>query len=200
MQGLVIENISNLYKIQVNEYIYEAVARGKIKKEEISPVVGDIVEIEITDKENKKAVIEKIHSRNVYIKRPKMANLTQLIFVVSSKQPKPDLLLLDKQLAYANYLNVNAIIVLNKTDLDDKQEFEKIKNVYKKIGYKVLETKAKEGNGIKELIDIMQGNINAFSGNSGVGKSTLINAIFKYSITEEGEISRKNKRGKNTTT
>lgn len=56
-----------------------------------------------------------------------MANLTQLIFVVSSKQPKPDLLLLDKQLAYANYLNVNAIIVLNKTDLDDKQEFEKIK-------------------------------------------------------------------------
>ena len=129
MQGLVIENISNLYKIQVNEYIYEAVARGKIKKEEISPVVGDIVEIEITDKENKKAVIEKIHSRNVYIKRPKMANLTQLIFVVSSKQPKPDLLLLDKQLAYANYLNVNAIIVLNKTDLDDKQEFEKIKNV-----------------------------------------------------------------------
>lgn len=200
MQGLVIENISNLYKIQVNEYIYEAVARGKIKKEEISPVVGDIVEIEITDKENKKAVIEKIHSRNVYIKRPKMANLTQLIFVVSSKQPKPDLLLLDKQLAYANYLNVNAIIVLNKTDLDDKQAFEKIKNVYKKIGYKVLETKAKEGNGIKELIDIMQGNINAFSGNSGVGKSTLINAIFKYSITEEGEISRKNKRGKNTTT
>ena len=200
MQGLVIENISNLYKIQVNEYIYEAVARGKIKKEEISPVVGDIVEIEITDKENKKAVIEKIHSRNVYIKRPKMANLTQLIFVVSSKQPKPDLLLLDKQLAYANYLNVNAIIVLNKTDLDDKQEFEKIKNVYKKIGYKVLETKAKEGNGIKELIDIMQGNINAFSGNSGVGKSTLINAIFKYSITEEGEISIKNKRGKNTTT
>ena len=151
MQGLVIENISNLYKIQVNEYIYEAVARGKIKKEEISPVVGDIVEIEITDKENKKAVIEKIHSRNVYIKRPKMANLTQLIFVVSSKQPKPDLLLLDKQLAYANYLNVNAIIVLNKTDLDDKQEFEKIKNVYKKIGYKVLETKAKEGNGIKEF-------------------------------------------------
>ena len=60
MQGLVIENISNLYKIQVNEYIYEAVARGKIKKEEISPVVGDTVEIEITDKENKKAVIEKI--------------------------------------------------------------------------------------------------------------------------------------------
>ena len=200
MQGLVIENISNLYKIQVNEYLYEAVARCKIKKEEISPVVCDIVEIEITDKENKKAVIEKIHSRNVYIKRPKMANLTQLIFVVSSKQPKPDLLLLDKQLAYANYLNVNAIIVLNKTDLDDKQEFEKIKNVYKKIGYKVLETKATEGNGIKELIDIMQGNINAFSGNSGVGKSTLINAIFKYSITEEGEISRKNKRGKNTTT
>ena len=188
MQGLVIENISNLYKIQVNEYIYEAVARGKIKKEEISPVVGDIVEIEITDKENKKAVIEKIHSRNVYIKRPKMANLTQLIFVVSSKQPKPDLLLLDKQLAYANYLNVNAIIVLNKTDLDDKQEFEKIKNVYKKIGYKVLETKAKEGNGIKELIDIMQGNINAFSGNSGVGKSTLIKLILKEEEPTSGNI------------
>ena len=63
MQGLVIENISNLYKIQVNEYIYEAVARGKIKKEEISPVVGDIVEIEITDKENKKKIDEDSENR-----------------------------------------------------------------------------------------------------------------------------------------
>ena len=176
MQGLIVENISNLYKIKVQNKIYEANARGKFKKEEITPVVGDKVEIQILDEENKKAVIEKIEPRTTYIKRPKMSNITQLILVVSSKNPKPDLLLLDKQLAFAEYLEIKPIIVLNKTDLDKKKS------------------------GIQELKKYLKGNINAFSGNSGVGKSTLINAIFKDTITQEGEISQRNKKGKNTTT
>ena len=211
MQGLIIENISNLYKIKTKKGIYEANARGKFKKEEIIPVVGDKVEIQILDEENKKAVIEEIQKRTTYIKRPKMSNITQLVLVVSSKNPKPDLLLLDKQLAFAEFLGIKAIIVLNKTDLDKKKEFEKIKEVYQNIGYTVIETIAKDLEDIPEKSDIhsigihnleknLKGNINAFSGNSGVGKSTLINAIFKDTITQEGEISQRNKKGKNTTT
>ena len=200
MQGLIIENIANLYKIKINNEIYEANARGKLKKEEITPVVGDHVKIQILDEENKKAIIEEILQRTTYIKRPKMSNITQLILVVSSKNPKPDLLLLDKQLAFAEYLGITPIIVLNKTDLDKKQDFKKIKTVYENIGYKVIKTVAKEKEGIEELKKELKGNINAFSGNSGVGKSTLINAIFKDTITQEGEISQRNKKGKNTTT
>ena len=200
MQGLIIENISNLYKIKSGNNIYEAVARGKFKNDNITPVVGDNVEIDITDKENKKAVIEKILERKIYVKRPKIANITQMIFVLSSKDPKPDILMLDKQLAFAEFLGVKSVIVLNKTDLDNKKQFKEIKTNYEKIGYKVIETQAKDGIGIDKLKNTLKSNINVFSGNSGVGKSTLINAIFKDQITQEGEISKKNKKGKNTTT
>ena len=200
MQGVIIENISNLYKVEAENEIYETTARGKFKKEEITPVVGDIVSITVTDENNQKAVIEEIHERKVYIKRPKLANITQIIYVVSSKEPKPDLLMLDKQLAFAEYVGVNSIIVLNKTDLDKKEELKNIKQIYTKIGYTVILTDAKQRKGIDELKDILKNNVNAFSGNSGVGKSTLINGIFDRDVTQEGEISKKNKRGKNTTT
>lgn len=200
MQGFIIENISNLYKIKLDNKIYEANARGKLKKDELIPVVGDRVKIDILDKEENKAIIEEILPRTTYIKRPKMSNITQIILVVSSKNPKPDLLLLDKQLIFAEYLGIKPIIVLNKTDLDKKQEFEQIKLIYEKIGYKVIKTVAKTQEGIEDLHKILKGNINAFSGNSGVGKSTLINAIFRKDITQEGEISTRNKKGKNTTT
>lgn len=200
MQGLIIENISNLYKIKVENTIYEANARGKLKKEEVIPVVGDKVNIQVIDEDNKKAIIEEILPRTTYIKRPKISNITQIILVVSSKNPKPDLLLLDKQLVFAEYLGITPIIVLNKTDLDKEKQFENIQDIYEKIGYKVIKTIAKENTGIKELKDILKNNINAFSGNSGVGKSTLINAIFEDSITQEGDISKRNQRGKNTTT
>ena len=200
MQGFIIENISNLYQIKNDNKVYEATARGKFKKDDITPVVGDFVQFEIVDEENKKAVITEIEERKVYIKRPKLANITQLIFVLSSKEPKPDLLMLDKQLAFAEFLNIKSVIILNKIDLDKKHEFTQIENTYKKIGYKVLQTNAKEKIGIEELKKVIQNEVNAFSGNSGVGKSTLINGIFKEDITQEGEISKKNKRGKNTTT
>lgn len=201
MQGLIIENISNLYYIEAKDgEIYEAIARGKFKKDEIIPTVGDKVEIDIIDKKNRKAIIDKIETREIYIKRPKLANITQIVYVVSSKDPKPDLLMLDKQLAFAELLDIKATIILNKTDLDKEEQFKAIKNIYEKIGYKVLETQAKEKKGIKDVKKILKNNINAFSGNSGVGKSTLINGIFNADITQEGEISKKNKKGKNTTT
>ena len=201
MQGIIIENISNLYRVEAeNKEIYEGIARGKFKKQEITPVVGDNVEIEIIDKENKKAVINMIAERKVYIKRPKLANITQIVLVISSKHPKPDLLMLDKQLAFAEFLGIKAIIVLNKIDLDKEKEVKNVKNIYEKIGYKVIETEAKERKGIDKLQKFLNNNINAFSGNSGVGKSTLINGIFDKDVTQEGEISKRNRRGKNTTT
>lgn len=200
MQGLIIENIANLYKIKVEKKIYEAVARGKLKKDNITPVVGDFVDIEIIDKEDNKVVINDIKERKVYIKRPKMANIDKLILVVSSKNPKPDLLMLDKQLVYAQYLGIDACIVLNKIDLDNNRDFNEIYDIYKKIGYNVIKTEANNRVGIDELINELKGNINAFAGNSGVGKSSLINAIFSEELTKEGEISVRNRRGKNTTT
>lgn len=200
MQGLIIGNKANLYKIKVDEKIYIATARGKFKNDNFTPVVGDIATISILDEDKKTAVIEDVQERKTYIKRPKLANITQIIFVVSSKHPKPDLLLLDKQLAFAEYLRIKPIIVLNKIDLDDKQEFINISQIYENIGYKVIQTDAKVGIGVEELLLELKNNVSAFSGNSGVGKSTLINDLFKTNITEEGEISLKNKRGKNTTT
>ena len=207
MQGIIIENKSNLYKVASMEkenegIIYETKIRGKFKKEEISPAVGDYVEIKVLPKEEEKeqAIIEKIMPRKVFIKRPKIANITQMILVVSSKNPKPDLIMLDKQLAFAELMGVDAVIVLNKIDLDKDKQFKQIKSIYEDIGYKVINTMAKEGKGIEELMEVLQNNINVFSGNSGVGKSTLINSIFGNEITEEGQISKKNKRGKNTTT
>lgn len=200
MQGRIIENIANLYRIKIDKEVYEATARGKLKKDEISPVVGDIVDCKILDNEKKQAVIEKIEERKVYIKRPKMSNIDQIIFVVSSKHPKPDLLMLDKQLAFAEFLGIDSVIILNKIDLDTKQSFLEIEKIYSEIRYKVIKTDAKLGIGVNEIKKILKNKISAFSGNSGVGKSTLINDIFKKNITQEGEISLKNKKGKNTTT
>lgn len=200
MKGLIIENITNKYTIKtdLDEFICDA--RGKFKKDEITPVVGDRVEFDIIDENKKTGVIESILERKNYIKRPKLSNLTQLVFVVSSKMPKPDLLMLDKQLAFAEYMNLKSIIVANKIDLDNRKFANEIKDVYVNIGYKVIETNAKENIGIGELRKELKGNISAFSGNSGVGKSTLLNDIFEREITQEGIVSNKNKRGKNTTT
>ena len=199
-KGIVTSNISDLYKVEANNIVYNCNARGKFKAGEISPVAGDLVEVDITDENKKVGVIEKILERKNYIKRPKMANLTQIILVVSMKLPKPDLLLLDKQLVYAEYMDIKPIICLNKIDLEDEEKIEYIYNLYSKIGYTVIKTDAKNNVGVEQIKKHLQNNITAFSGNSGVGKSTLINSILGKQIAEEGNISSKNKRGKNTTT
>lgn len=199
-KGIIINNISNMYQVEVNNKIINCNARGKLKKEDITPVVGDIVEIEIIDKEKLLGIINNIQSRKNYIKRPKIANLSQIIFVISIKMPKTDLLLLDKQIAYAEYKGVKPVICINKIDLDEEKIAQKIENTYKNIGYTVIRTVANQGIGVNSIIDILKNNITAFSGNSGVGKSSLINSLFSDNLAQEGLISDKNKRGKNTTT
>lgn len=200
MQGIIVGNVSNKYEIEVESITYEAVARGKFKIDEMTPVVGDKVEIDIIEEDKNTAVITKIIPRDNYIKRPKLANLTRLIFVISAKDPKPDLLLLDKQLAFAEFLGIEPIIIINKMDLENEETINNIKSIYENIGYKVLITSAKEKQGIEEIREVLQGKTSAFSGNSGVGKSTILNGIFGKDLTKEGVISSKNRKGKNTTT
>lgn len=200
-KGLIIKNITNTYYIKLGKTIYEAVARGKFKQEEITPTVGDNVEIEIIDEQNKKAIIEKIVERKNFSRRPKVANLTGLICVIATKLPKPDLLMLDKQLVFAEYFNIKPTIIVNKIDLDENTALE-IKKQYSDIGYNVIITNAITGEGIKEIVDKTDRNLQilALSGNSGVGKSSIINRILNKDEAIEGEVSTKNKRGKNTTT
>lgn len=199
-KGIIICTSSNVYQVAEGEKVYKCLARGKFKKEKISPLVGDEVEFTITNLGKQEGVIEKILPRKNELKRPKMANLTQLILVVSMKMPSPDLLLLDKQLVFAEFMGLKATIVLNKVDLEDKEEIDRIAKLYEDIGYKVIQTNAKEGIKVKEIKALLEGETTAFAGNSGVGKSTLINSIFEQELTQEGDISDKNQRGKNTTT
>ena len=199
-KGIIICTSSNVYQVAEGEKVYKCLARGKFKKEKISPLVGDEVEFTITNSEKQEGVIEQILPRKNELKRPKMANLTQWILVVSMKMPSPDLLLLDKQLVFAEFMGLKATIVLNKVDLEDKEEIDRIAKLYEDIGYKIIQTNAKEGIKVEEIKALLEGETTAFAGNSGVGKSTLINSIFEQELTQEGDISDKNQRGKNTTT
>lgn len=198
--GLIINNISNTYWIKCQDKIYSCTAKGKFKNDNIVPVVGDNIKFEIIDSEKKEGIITEISERKVYLKRPKVANITQIMLVVSIKNPKPDLLMLDKQIAFAEFLGIKPIIIINKCDLDEKGETQKIEKIYTNIGYKVIITEAKNEKGINEIKDKLKNNITVFSGNSGVGKSTITNVLLGKEKTKEGEISVKNKKGKNTTT
>lgn len=170
LKGQIISNSSNLYQVQIKNKIIECNVRGKIKQTELTPVVGDYVEVEENEKEENKGSICNIFPRKMYSKRPKLSNLTQIILVISLKTPKPDFLLLDKQLAYCEYLGVKPIICINKIDLGTSDQIEHIHDIYEKIGYKVINTNGKTREGIEELKKLIVGEITAFSGNSGVRK------------------------------
>lgn len=173
IKGQIISNISNLYQVQLKDKKIECKARGKMKQDKMLPVVGDYVEVEELEQEEGKGIITTILPRTMYSKRPKIANVTQMVLVVSLKSPKPDLLLLDKQLVYTEYLNIKPIICINKIDLENQKQREEIHKIYEKIGYPVIETNAKEKIGLEELRKRLKGEITAFSGNSGVRKINL---------------------------
>ena len=172
-----------------NEYT-NCTARGLLKLGKNKILVGDIVEVNNNQ-------IEKIYPRKNEFIRPPIANIDQLIIVISIANPKPDLQLLDKQLIMAENKNVEPIICINKIDLSE--EYDKIIETYENIGYQVITTNAKTGEGINKIAILLNNKITAFTGNSGVGKSALTNNLFNKTISEEGETSKKLEKGKHTT-
>lgn len=190
IKGIVIKVNSDLYKVDTGLFCNYYKAKGSFKFKKMNIVVGDSVEVE-------GEVITKVYPRKNEFIRPPIANIDQLIIVVATTNPNPDLELLDKQLVMAEKNDVTPIICVNKIDLST--DYDSIISTYEKIGYQVVTTDAKNGIGIEKLAVFLQNKITAFTGNSGVGKSALTNNIFGMEKSEEGETSEKLERGKHTT-
>jgi len=135
-KGLIVNNVSNTYTVKMNKQAYTCTAKGKFKNENIVPIVGDNVVFDIIDEDKKEGVIAEIEEKKLYLKRPRVANITQIMLVISIKSPKPDLLMLDKQIAFAEFLNLKPIIIINKCDLDKKDDALQIKIYILKLGMK----------------------------------------------------------------
>ena len=190
MKGIITKIKSNLYVVKTDEGMIECTAKGLFKLKKLIPLVGDYVEVNNN-------VIEKIYPRKNEFIRPPIANIDQLIIVLSTTNPKPDLMLLDKELIMAEKNEVEPIICINKIDLSS--DYSDIIETYENIGYQVITTNAKNGFGIEKLAILLSNKITAFSGNSGVGKSALTNNIFNEEVAKEGETSEKLEKGKHTT-
>ncbi|MDD7793746.1 ribosome small subunit-dependent GTPase A [Clostridium sp. 'White wine YQ'] len=196
MKGIIIKGIGGFYYIKTNEGIIECKARGKFRHNDLKPMVGDWVEIEV---ENNKGVIEKIYDRTSELIRPTVANVTQAFVVFAVKNPDINYELLNKFLLLCEYNNIKAIVCLNKSDLISDEEREFIKSKINNIGYEVIFIKAKFNEGISELNERLNDNVTVLCGPSGAGKSTLINVFSKETKMETGEVSEKIGRGKHTT-
>lgn len=192
MKGIVVKVQTNSYFVKVENNTIECIAKGLLKFKKTQILVGDYVEINEEEK-----VITKIYPRKNEFIRPPIANIDQLIIVVASTNPSPDLMLLDKQIVMAEKNGVEPIICINKIDLD--ADYSGIIETYQNIGYQVITTTAKNGIGIDKIARIINNKITAFSGNSGVGKSALTNNIFNEEVAQEGATSEKLKKGKHTT-
>jgi ribosome biogenesis GTPase len=187
--GTIIKSIGGLYTVKSSNVIVECKARGVFRKDNISPVVGDSVEVS-------NGVISKILPRKNYIVRPPLANLDTMVFVVSTTKPSPNLTLLDKFIAVCEYKNITPILVITKVDLAD---YQKLYNTYHSIGIEVFVIDYTTGTQISKLKDALANKVSAFTGNSGAGKSTLLNAIDSSLNIPTGEISEKLGRGRHTT-
>ena len=199
IQGTIIKGIGGFYYVNTKNGVYECRARGIFRKEKTSPVVGDFVWITILDEEKKKGSLDKIEKRKNELIRPKVANVEQVIIVFAAVSPEINLDLLDKFLISAEEQSLDIVICINKIDLDKEKKYEKIAEIYKKVGYDVLCISAAEKIGIDCLKDRLKEKITVFAGPSGVGKSSLINEIAPHLQLKTGEISQKIERGKHTT-
>lgn len=193
-QGLILKGIGGFYYVETEEGIFECKAKGKFRNKRISPIAGDKVTVTIRDGEEN--TIDDIHERKNKLYRPPVANIDKLFIVVSVAKPYPNTLVIDKMTVLAEKNNITPVIVITKTDLDD---YEKIYNIYKSAGYKVYSFSRAEKGDYELIKDELKGCITAFTGNSGVGKSTLINALNGDLDLATGEISDKLGRGRHTT-
>ena len=194
MIGIIIKAISSFYYVDCSDTIYECKARGNFRKTGVSPVVGDRVEISVSDKTY--GVVEKILPRKTYLERPTIANLEKLIIMSAFTCPEPNALMIDRLISACIYNGIEPIIVFNKSDMGD---FSKWYDIYSKSGFKTYIISAKNNMGIDELKKEIEGSFCAFAGNSGVGKSSVINCVFENLSLKTGEVSAKLGRGKHTT-
>lgn len=195
INGIIIKGIGGFYYVEAADgIVYECKARGVFRKEKITPLAGD--RVEITVESNNKNSIDKILERRNFFKRPPIANVDTLVIVSSVCDPRPNLLIIDRLTAVASYKNVESIIVFTKDDLQSANEFVKI---YTNAGFKTFAVSNETGEGIEKVKSIIDGGITVFTGNSGVGKSSLINRMYPDFCLETGEISRKLGRGRHTT-
>lgn len=193
--GIIIKGIGGFYYVETAEGdIYECKARGAFRKKKITPLVGDRVEITVRD--GKENTIDEIFERDNYLLRPPVANVSTLIIVSSVKDPSPGTLIIDKLTSLAVKKNIKPCVVFSKSDLDDAGE---LVEIYKKAGISVSAVSCKENKGIDEVRNMIGDGITVFTGNSGVGKSSLLNCIDERFSLPTGEISDKLGRGRHTT-
>lgn len=194
-QGLILKGIGGFYYVKSSDKIYECKARGLFRKNEVIPLAGDRVVIEVDENTEKGFITEIMERKNSFV-RPPVANIDKLFLVVASTSPVPNLELLDKLIAIAEYKDVEPIIVITKTDLS---EYQHLVDVYTKAGFTVYTYSAVEKSDTSPILAELRDSISAFCGNSGVGKSSLLNGLFPELNLKTNIISEKLGRGKHTT-
>lgn len=209
MTGKIIKGIAGFYYIYISsadenvctpyEGVYECKAKGIFRNEGVKPLVGDNVEIEILDEANKKGNIVKILERKNSLIRPAVANVDQALVIFAAAKPTPNLNLLDRFLISMEMSKVESIICFNKTDVADEDYVNHLRDIYFSCGYKVICTSTVDGSGVERLKSILKGKTTVLAGPSGVGKSSMTNAIIPEACMQTGGISKKIERGKHTT-
>lgn len=194
LSGKIIKGVGGFYYVEADGVIYECKARGVFRKEKITPLVGDDVEISVES--NGKNSIDKIFERRNFFVRPPVSNVDNLVIVSSTCEPRPNFLIIDRLTAVAIHKNVRPVIVFTKDDLHNADEFAER---YKNSGIDVFVVSNKTGKGVKEVLKLIEGATSVFTGNSGVGKSSLLNCIDSDFSVETGEVSHKLGRGRHTT-
>ena len=200
MQGKIIKGIAGFYYVDVVESgIYECKAKGIFRKEKRKPLVGDNVEIEILNEEEKTGNLVQIYERKNELIRPAAANVDQALVIFAVRQPDPNYVLLDRFLIAMEQQEIPVIICFNKRDLAKQQELEAMCRIYEGCGYHILTTSASCEEGIETVRELLEGKTTVVAGPSGVGQSSLTNLLQEEISMETGEISKKLKRGKHTT-
>lgn len=195
LSGMIIKGVGGLYTVKTdNSEVYKCKAKGRFRKEKITPLAGD--RVTITSDNNDDYVIEEILQRKNKLIRPPVANIDKLFIVISVAKPFPNTAVIDKMTVLAEKNNIRPVIIITKTDLDNSKE---LYDIYKSTGYNVYAFSSVDQSSKYDILKEIDGCIVAFTGNSGVGKSTLINALDDNLKLETGEISDKLGRGRHTT-
>lgn len=196
--GTIIKGIDGFYYVDTGVKVYECKARGLFRLHNKKPMVGDVVNIEI-DKATETGYIIDIKERRTELIRPEVANVEQVIIVVSAKRPDLNMNLLQNLLVYTEYLKLEKLICINKVDLDLDEEYKSTLEMLNSIPYNVLITSTVTKLGIEELKNFLTNRISVFAGPSGVGKSSLLNSIDSGLKLKTGKVSKKTERGTHTT-